>query len=412
MSIRLLGVPVFALALAVTPVSRSLALPLSAEQRTLESVTVLSGPDLKGRGIGTPELDKAAAYIVRKFESFGLMPGGDRGSWYQEWTDPESNAVMRNVVGFLPGRDPALARESVVIGAHYDHLGTRPARTGEPPLLYPGADDNASGVAVMIELANRLPLTDIGERTIVFVAFTGEEEGRKGSQYYVRNERQFPVSKCVGMINLDTVGRLEKGKLILLGATSAKEWVDIFSNAAKKEKIEVAPSLQDLDSSDQVSFLQAGVPAVQLFTGPHLDYHKPTDTVDKIDEKGMGRIAEVARTVALYLALTPKPLTPENTASPAAEAGPRTERKVTIGIIPDFTYNESGVRLGGVAPGSPAQHAGMRQGDVIVRAGTAHVVTLKDLSDVLKTAKPGDRLPVGFLRSGRKMEATLEVREK
>jgi aminopeptidase N len=398
--------------LVIAAPADSPAVPIEAPERMLESVKYLSGADLKGRGIGTTELDKAAAYIAQRFESFGLMPGGDRGGWYQEWTDPELKVTMRNVVGFLPGRDPLRERESVVIGAHYDHLGMRADHAGEAPLVHPGADDNASGVAVLVELASRLPLAENVERAVVFVAFTGEEEGRKGSLHYVRNERQFPVEKCVGMINLDTVGRLGKGKLIVLGAGSAREWTDIFQKAGKAAKLEIAPSLQELDASDQVSFLAEGVPAVQLFTGPNLDYHRPTDTADKIDADGLGKISEVARAAALYLAITPKPLTPTLTASRPDENAPRVERKVTVGIIPDFTYNESGVRLGGVAPGSPAEAAGLRQGDVIIKAGARPVAVLKDLSDALKASGPGDRLAVTFLRHGQAIKVDVKVRER
>ncbi len=411
--VRLLRTAVlFGCTVTLLAVSSAPAASVDASDRMLETVKFLSGPELKGRGIGTPELDKAAAYIVRKFEAVGLMPGGDGGSWYQEWTGPELKVTMRNVVGFLPGRDPLLARESVVIGAHYDHLGMGAPRTGGQMQVYPGADDNASGVAVLLELAWRLPLAVNMDRTVVFVAFTGEEEGRKGSRYYVRTEQQFPVSKCAAMINLDTVGRLGKGPLIVLGAGTAKEWAEIFSDAGKKVKLEVAPSTQDLDASDQMSFQAAGVPAVQLFAGPHLEYHTPADTADKIDPKGLAKIAEVARTVALYLATTPHPLTPTLPASSPAGTASRAERKVTIGVIPDFTYNESGVKLGGVVPGSPAEAAGLRRGDILVRAGVAPVVTLKDLSDVLKAAKPGDSLPVSFLRNGKTLQASVEVREK
>jgi hypothetical protein len=214
------------------------------------------------------------------------------------------------------------------------------------------------------------------------------------------------------MINLDTVGRLGKGKLIILGAASAKEWGTLFQEAAKPLKLEIAESAQDLDSSDQKSFHEAGVPAVQLFTGPHLDYHRPTDTADKIDGKGLAKIAMLTRSVVFTLANLPAPLTRTITAAPGAAPGPRIDRKVTIGVIPDFTYNEQGVRLGGIQPGGPAEAAGMKQGDIIIQAGTASISVLKDLSDVLKTKQPGDRLPVRFLRNGREMKTELEVKER
>jgi aminopeptidase N len=265
----------------------------------------------------------------------------------------------------------------------------------------------------LLELASRLMLVANMERPVVFVAFTGEESGRKGSKYYVQNAKQYPVARTTGMINLDTVGRLGKGKLIILGVGSAKEWSAIFQEAAKPLMLTIAESKQDLDSSDQKSFHEAGVPAVQLFTGPHADYHRPTDTADKIDGKGLARIATLTRAVAFTLANLPAPLTRTVTAVPGAvPAAPRIDRKVSIGVIPDFTYNEQGVRLGGAQPGGPAETAGMKQGDIIIQAGTMRISVLKDLSDVLKTKQPGDKLPLRFLRNGKEFQAMVEVREK
>ena len=377
----------------------------------LGTVKYLSGAEFMGRGIGTPELDQAAAFIASRFEAVGLQPGGSaNGNWFQEWTDPETGVRMRNVVGVLPGRNPELSRESVVIGAHYDHLGTKGASNENAGKLHPGADDNASGVAVLLELASRLPLIANMERSVVFVAFTGEEEGRKGSRYYVRNERWYPAAKAIAMINLDTVGRLGKGKLIILGTGSAKEWSPFFQEAGKALKIEIAEMAQELDSSDQKSFQEAGVPAVQLFTGPHGDYHRPTDTAGKIDGKGLAKVATIARAAAFYLANRTEPLTATTTSLRAGPAAPRTDRKVTLGIVPDFTYNSKGVRLGGTAPDGPAERAGLRTGDVVTHAGGVPIMVLKDLSDVLKSKQPGDKLPVKFLRNGKEMAADVELK--
>jgi predicted metalloprotease with PDZ domain len=250
------------------------------------------------------------------------------------------------------------------------------------------------------------------ERPVVFVAFTGEEEGRKGSRYYVRNERRYPAAKAVAMINLDTVGRLGKGKLIVLGSGSAKEWSTLFQEAGKSLKIEIAEMAQELDSSDQKSFQEAGVPAVQLFTGPHADYHRPTDTADKIDGKGLAKIATLARAAAFYLANRPEPLHATVSSSPAGAPAPRRDRKVTLGIVPDFTYNGRGVRLGGTAPDGPAEKAGLRTGDVVIQAGGAPIVVLKDLSDALKAKQPGDKLTVKFLRNGKETSVNVELKER
>jgi aminopeptidase N len=379
----------------------------------METVKYLSGTEFMGRGIGTPELDKAAAFIASRFEAVGLLPGSsENGSWFQDWIDPESKIRMRNVVGILPGGNPERARECVVIGAHYDHLGLQGARKEDAGKLHPGADDNASGVAVLLELASRLPLVANMERSVVFVAFTGEEAGRKGSRYFVQNEKRYPAAKAIAMINLDTVGRLGKNKLIVLGTGSAKEWSPFFQEAGKSLKIEIAELAQELDSSDQKSFQEAGVPAVQLFTGPHADYHRPTDTADKIDAKGLAKVATVARTAVFYLANRPGPLTATLASSPASLSVTRTDRKVTLGIVPDFTYNGQGVRLGGVSPDGPVEKAGLRTGDVIIRAGNDTIAVLKDLSDVLKTKQPGDRLTLRFLRNGKDMKVEVELKER
>lgn len=379
----------------------------------METVKFLSGGQFMGRGIGTPELDQAAAFIASRFEAVGLLPGGPaNGGWFQEWTDPETRARMRNVVGILPGRNPELGRESVVIGAHYDHLGTNGASKESAGKVHPGADDNATGVAVLLELASRLPLVANMERTVVFVAFTGEEAGRKGSRYYVRNEQRYPAAKAVAMINLDTVGRLGKGKLIILGSGTAKEWSTLFQETAKHLKLGIAESNQELDASDQKSFHEAGVPAVQFFTGPHADYHRPADTADKIDGKGLAKVAMFSRAVAFTLANMPGTLTRTIIASPGSAAAPRTDRKVTLGIVPDFTYNGQGVRLGGVAPDGPVERAGLRTGDVVIQAGSSPIAVLQDLSDALKMKQPGDRLPLRFLRNGKEMKAEVELKER
>ena len=194
----------------------------------------------------------------------------------------------------------------MIVGAHYDHLGLGwpDAREGNKGKIHPGADDNASGVAVLVELAQVLVPAFTPDRSILFIAFTGEEAGRRGSHYYVKASREgkYPVEKAIGMINIDTVGRLGEKKLLILGGDSAREWVHIFRGAGYVSGVEIEMVQEDLDSSDQTSFQRAGVPAVQLFTGAHADYHRPTDTADKIDAHGLIKVASAAREVIEYLA--------------------------------------------------------------------------------------------------------------
>jgi len=262
---------------------------------------------------------------------------------------------------------------------------------------------------VLLELAQVLGKSLKPNSTVVFVAFTGEEAGRKGSKYFVANQKRFPSEQTLGMLNLDTVGRLEEKKLLVLGAGSAREWVHIFRGAGYVTGVGVETVSKELDSSDQKSFQEAGVPAVQLFTGPHLDYHRPTDTVDKIDPGGLLKVASVAKEVVEYLAKREEPLT--NTLKPDShvESAPKKTRKVSLGIIPDFAYSGDGCRLSGVVPGSPAESSGLREGDVVVRIGSNAVHNLRDLSNVLKSLKPGDRISITFLRADKEMKAEAEV---
>jgi hypothetical protein len=404
--------------------------PVFSKERMMETVTFLAGDEMKGRGLGTPELDRVAEYIAQRFQEAGLKPGSDSGSWFQEWEGsflPQKNAtgeaedrplsgkvMLKNVIGVIPGKKPGLAQESVVIGAHYDHLGmgTFGALKENKGKVHPGADDNASGVAVLIELAKDLKETLDPGRSIVFVAFTGEEEGKKGSKHYIASEKHYPASKTIGMVNLDTVGRLGKNKLLVLGAGSAKEWVHIFRGAGFVTGVEIETVSEELDSSDQKSFQDAGVPAVQLFSGPHLDYHRPTDTIDKIDADGLVKVASVAKEVVEYLASREGPLTVEGKPGEKSEAGSKKERKISLGTVPDFAFKGEGVRLSGVVPGSPAEAAGLKEGDVIVRINEAPVKNLKDLSDALKTMKAGDKAAVVFLRNGKESQVVVEVKER
>ncbi|MGE5238913.1 MAG: M20/M25/M40 family metallo-hydrolase [Chloroflexota bacterium] len=379
--------------------------------RMVETVRVLSSLDMEGRGIGSSGLDRAAEYIAGRFRESGLKPGGTDGGYYQTWAcnsgEPDRSVTLKNVIGVIPGQEAAA--ESVVVGAHYDHLGLGwpDVREGNKGKIHPGADDNASGVAVLLELADAISKGPKPDRTIVFVAFTGEEASRLGSTRYVTDYTPYSARKALGVINLDTVGRLGRNKLLLLGANSADEWVHIFRGAGFVSGVEVEPGSQDLDASDQVSFLEVGVPAVQLTTGPHLDYHCPGDTADKIDESGLVKVASVAREAVTYLAGREGPLTPSIRREGTAERS--AGRKVSLGTVPDFAFPGPGIRLSGVVPDSPAAASGLKQGDVLTEANGVRLDRIKDLSEFLKTLKAGTRVVITFLRDGVGMTAETEV---
>ncbi len=390
--------------------------PVFSKNRMMEAIRFLSSDELRGRGFGTEGLDQAADFIARKFQEAGLKPAGDvEGSYFQTWEarggDPDRKVMMRNVVAVIPGNRPEHEGQSVVVGAHYDHLGlgwpdVREEHRGK---IHPGADDNASGVAVLIELARVLRSSLKPGRSVVFVAFAGEEAGRKGSKYYASNQKRYPLDQCIGMINLDTVGRLGKRKLLVLGAGSAREWIHIFRGAGYVIGVDIEAVTRELDSSDQKSFHEAGVPAVQLFAGPHMGYHRPTDTVDTIDSEGLVKVASVAKEVVEHLADREEGMTSALKPDKNVEIIPKGKRKVSLGTIPDFTFSGDGYRLSGVVPGSPAESCGLKEGDVIVRIGSNAVHSLRGLSGILKTLDPGDRISITFLRSGKEMTVETEL---
>ena len=390
--------------------------PAFSAGRMMEDVRRLADPALAGRGLGSPGLEEAAEHIAAELEAIGLAPAGDPDDGYfQSFSartgDPQRELTLRNVVGMIRGADPERAEEAVVVGAHYDHLGRGwpDVRAGNAGSIHPGADDNASGVAVLLELARVLAAGPAPARSLIFAAFTGEEAGRLGSRHYVEAAAgQGEIPEPFGMINLDSVGRLGDGPLYVLGAGSAREWPHIFRGAGYVTGVAVEAVSEPLDASDQVSFIQAGVPAVQLFTGAHEDYHRPTDTADRVDAEGLVRVAAVAREAIDYLAGADGRLTPTGT-RPAAGARGESPRRVALGTVPDFAHGGEGVRLSGVSPGSPAEAAGLREGDVVVVVNGAEVGSLRGYADALRALAPGDAVEIRYLRDGESRAARMNA---
>lgn len=374
-----------------------------SQQRMRQTINLLTDQSLQGRGFGREGLDKAADAIAKAMSRAGLKPAGDNGSYFQVFTaaggKDNETARLKNIIGVIPGSHPQLAEQNLVIGAHYDHLGLGwpDVRGDNQGQIHYGADDNASGVAVLLELARVLNQGFKPDRTLVFVAFTAEEAGKLGSKNYIKNMQEYPINKTIGMMNLDTVGRLFNKPLMVLGAESASEWAHIFRGIGFVTGVPSVMVKEALDASDQVSFHQAGVPAVQLFSGPHTDYHRPGDTPDKIDGDGLVKIAEVSQQVIEYLSSRPEPMT--NQLSNRSEQNQaRRSRKVSLGSIPDFTFQGEGYRLDGVVPGSPAEQAGLKKQDIILRINEQPIKGLRDVSRVLKLLQPGQTVTIQYQR--------------
>lgn len=394
--------------LPARPILADLPPAFSADDM-MEHIRFLASPALKGRGTGSPELDVAAEYIARIFKSAGLLPGGTGDSWYQDWMEPSSETGLplrlRNVIGIRPGNQPELKGQPVIVCAHYDHLGSHD-QTGE---IFPGADDNASGVALMCELAKRI--ADPLGRDIVFIAFTGEETGRLGSRHFVQTVSAFNPSDAIAAINLDSVGRYDGNTLLVLGSGSAREWPHLFMGCGHATGVKTRMVTEPLDSSDQQSFIDIGVPAVQLFSGPHRDFHTPNDTADKINPDGLEKAAALVREAILYLANRREPLTVIEVTTPAENpSGPG--RSVGTGSMPDFTFDGMGVRLADVAPNSPADNAGLRAGDVLLRVGGADVADLRSYTDILRKYQPGDTVEVDYQRESARLTTRLTLGKK
>jgi Tol biopolymer transport system component/Zn-dependent M28 family amino/carboxypeptidase len=316
-----------------------------------------------------------------------------------------------NVVGRLRGR----AAGTVVVGAHYDHLGLGGASSLAPGVQAPhnGADDNASGVAAVLEAA-RILAARRGElaRDVIFVAFSAEELGVVGSSAFTRRPPPgVAMGEVAAMVNLDMVGRLRDNQLQVLGGETAGEWPSLVAEACGKVGLGCAVSSGGYGPSDQTPFYAAGLPVLHLFTGAHRDYHRPTDDAHLVNAAGAARVAAAAAEMALLASAREARLTYRAAPAPAsASPGDLRHAGASLGTVPDYAgppAGQAGMLLAGVRAGGPAEVAGMRRGDILVELGGKDVRGVEDLMYVLAASKPGTRATAIVLREGKKVK--LEV---
>jgi hypothetical protein len=375
--------------------------------RLLDDIRFLSEDRLQGRMTGSPGADSAAAYLARRFSQVGLQPAA--GGWFQSFTvgrdapavrRTNSGAVVgRNVIGILPGRDPVLRNQTVVLGAHYDHLGLGGFGSLDPDstgLVHNGADDNASGIAALIQVAARLAASPPA-RTVVFIAFSGEELGLLGSAYYVK-QPIYPLTQTLAMVNLDMVGRLRNGRLIVFGARSAKEFPALLDSLNWYAGFDLKAQGDGYGPSDHSSFYAAKRPVLHVFTDLHEDYHRTTDDWQKVNYDGLKRVADFTLGLVTALADRTRPLTFVDLPTVAPQAlrpglGPP-GYGAYLGTVPDMTGAPGGVRLVGVRAGSPAEKAGLRGDDIITRIGSKETPDLQAMTDALRSHKPGDTVEI------------------
>lgn len=317
-------------------------------------------------------------------------------------------STTSNVVGLLRGADAAPG--ALVVGAHYDHLGLGMSGSLDPApdgKIHHGADDNASGVAGLLELARRLRVGPPPGRSVIFVAFGAEEEGALGSSYFVKHP-PVALEKIGAMGNLDMVGRLREDRLDVYGVGTSPLWRPLVEEAARKPGLKLKLHEGGYGPSDHNPFYVAGKPVLFVFTGSHSDYHRPSDTADKIDSAGIARVVELIEGVVRGAAGSREPIAFTRVAADKEEqSSPPRGVRVWVGGIPDYSEEVVGVKISGVSPGSPAEKAGMQAGDVIVRFGEKQIRNIYDYTYALGDKKPGEKVELVVKRAD--AEVSLEI---
>jgi hypothetical protein len=324
--------------------------------------------------------------------------------------------TVHNVAGYLPGT----TGEYVVVGAHYDHLGLGEQFSMAPSLVgtvHPGADDNASGTAGMLELARWFTHQARQKRGILFLAFAGEELGLLGSSYYVGHPA-LPLDRAVAMINLDMIGRVREGKVFVGGAGTGTGLRPLLDELGPKYGLNLDFSdTTGYGSSDHTSFTTRQVPVLFFFTGLHEDYHKPSDTWDKIDAAGTVKLLSLVAEAAGALREAAERPVYVSVAQPAGAMGPAgsfagSGYGAYFGSVPDFGESQVGLKLAGVTEGSPAAKAGLQGGDVLVEFDGKPIQNLYDFDSALRARRPGDAVQVKVRRGGRTVEARVVLKKR
>jgi len=325
-----------------------------------------------------------------------------------------TKATVNNVLGYLPGKSD----EYVIIGAHYDHLGRgtfdslAPSQIGQ---IHPGADDNASGTSGVLELARLLaPKASQLQRGILFASFAGEELGLLGSAEWVK-EPTLPLNKAVAMINMDMIGRIKDNKVYIGGVGTGTTFKSLLEQEQKSSDFKFENSASGYSSSDHTSFVSKQIPVLFFFSGLHADYHKPSDTWEKINAGAAARLLDVMMDVTLKLDAAPE--RPTFVAVAAEPSNPTTGGGGSgygpwFGSIPDFGQEENGVKFSDIQPGSPAAKAGFKAGDVLVQFGGKPIQNLYDFTDALRRSKVGDVVEVKVLRDGKPVTAPVKLEQR
>jgi len=382
-----------------------------SDRDILEHIKYLSSDELEGRYPGSKGSDLAIDYIATDYKRSRLSPlGSDDYLQFFDFTNQQGEKIkIPNVVGMIPGT--TLKDEYIVIGAHFDHLGYGGAHSGSLEMnssaIHNGADDNASGIAGMLELASKLSSERKKiKRSLVFIAFNAEEQGIFGSKYFVKNS---PVntSNIITMINLDMIGRLNNLSLNISGTGTSPLFNNILDKISKKHYLNINKNPEGFGPSDHSSFYSNNIPVLFFFTGGHSDYHKPSDDWNKINSSGQKKIVDMIYDVVLEIDNnTKRPKFTE--AGPKSMASPgRVKLKVTFGFMPSYSSTGKGLGVDGVRTEGPAGKAGLVKGDIILEINGEVVKDIYAYMGILEKLKPGESSEVKVLRNNNEITLTI-----
>lgn len=385
-----------------------------------EHIGYLASDELKGREAGTANEAVAANYIADLFRDFGLEPAGDNKTFFQEFTintaklkNPHASdttqgekRLAKNIVGLLQGTGNDA--EFIIIGAHYDHLGYGEfgsLYSGDTPRIHNGADDNASGTAGLLELAQYFS-KNRPDKDILFLAFSGEEMGLLGSAHYA-NEPTVDLTKALAMINMDMIGRMEDQKLIIFGVGTTPEWENIVTTA-NTDSLNLDLVDDGTGSSDHTSFYYQDIPVLHYFTDTHSDYHRPSDDTEYINAEGEAMALEhLVRVVEQLDEMTKTELV--FVEAPGEQRQSMRLEGPTLGVLPDYGYDGKGMRITGTSSGGPAANAGLQDGDIIVGLGDTNLADIYDYMGALNNFKKGDKTTITIMRDGEELTLDLQL---
>ena len=383
-------------------------------------------PDLSGETRAALRIPVAAVRGEAADRIRQAARGGDR-AFLAASVQPRA-VEARNVAALLPGADPTLADEVLIIGAHYDHLGLGGEGSLDPDafgVVHNGADDNASGTSGLIEIARLLSQSDRRTaRSVLFLAFTAEEKGLWGSSHYVHNPL-LPIAQTVAMLNLDMIGRLEGRTLVVEGVGTAEEWTDVLlaANQSTARPLSIAVTPDGFGPSDHSSFYGEGLPVLHFFSNTHVDYHRPSDDWEKVDIEGLGQIVDLVSEVAFDVAgvsgsderIALTRVEPDLAAAHGQDPSSSTTGGgygPYLGTIPDMVPVDFGLRLTGVREGSPAADAGIRGGDIVVEFAGREIGDIYTYTYALQDHEPGDTVEIVVLRDGERLTLTAVLGDR